>query len=107
MTGPRIRRFVDATPADLGWEDENNSAPLSRRPPSVSALRHDFATLVVRRLVDSEARVAVINDRGRAALVDCRERLFDLLAKDHPIIGVYRAGVRVRDVIDDLRAGGL
>lgn len=71
------------------------------------AQRYDFAQRVVARLIDSQARVAVINDRGRAALVNCAEQLFDTLARDHEIVGVYREGVRVRDVVDDLKAAGL
>lgn len=85
-------------------------APPPRQPlpvGSAEVARHEFATRVVRRLVDSQARIAVINDRGSPALVDCAERLYDVLSKDHPIVGVYAEGARVPDVIDDLKAAGL
>lgn len=88
------------------WRDDP-AITLGKQPPSISSLRHDFANMVIRRLVDPSVRIAVISDRGRPALVDCRERLYDLLSKDHPIVGVYAAGARVRDVIDDMKATGL
>jgi hypothetical protein len=88
------------------WRDDP-AMPLAKQPPSVSSLRHEFANLVIRRLVDSSVRVAVIDDRGRPALVNCGERLYELLSKDHPVVGVYASGARVRDVIDDLKAAGL
>jgi hypothetical protein len=81
--------------------------PLWKQPPSPDAARHDFAHQVVRRLVDSTARVAVIAEHGRPAMVDCRERLFGVLSLDHPIVGVYAEGARVPDIIEDLKAAGL
>jgi hypothetical protein len=109
-SGARVPRFQDIRPQDFGpeWRDDPND-PCTRREiaMTVSSRRHDFATLVVRRLVDSAARVAVINDRGRPALVNCKERLYELLAKDHPLVGIYQSGARVRDIVDDLKASGL
>jgi len=81
--------------------------PLRRRPPSPEAMRHDFANLVVRRLITPGARIAVIEEHGRPALVSCAERLYELLSKDHPIVGVYTVGAVVKDVVDDLKAAGL
>jgi hypothetical protein len=86
---------------------EDSTVPLHRQPPSPESLRHDFANLVIRRLTAPEARVAVVEEHGRPALLDCRERLFDLYSKDHPLVGVYKPGARVRDVIDDLKAAVL
>jgi hypothetical protein len=83
------------------------SLPDMHAPPSVDVMRQDFAARVVRRLTEPDARVAVIDDAGRPAMVARHERLFDVLAKDHPIVGVYAPGARVRDVIDDLKAAGL
>ena len=99
MRVPEFRRLSEPAPA-----------PPPRQPLPISSAevaRHEFATRVVRRLVDSQARIAVIDDRGSPALVDCAERLFDVLSKDHPIVGVYAEGARVPDVIDDLKAAGL
>lgn len=109
MTGPRPRLQRVRVPASASqqpgpqWREE----PLWNRPPSPDAKRQDFANRVVRRLIDSSARIAVISEHGRPALVDCRERLYETLSKDHPIIGVYRAGARVTDIIEDLKAAGL
>jgi hypothetical protein len=61
----------------------------------------------VRWLADPGAQVAVISEHGRPAMVSVREPLYELLSKDHPIVGVYKTGARVRDVIDDLKAAGL
>jgi hypothetical protein len=88
------------------WRDDPR-LPLHRQPPSEESLRHDFANLVIRRLTAPDARVGVINEHGRPAMLDCRERLFEHYAKDHPIVGVYKPGARVRDVIEDLKAAGL
>lgn len=96
--GPRWRRVpvnTAAPPVDL-----------AHRPPDPHAARQDFAAKVVRRLTDT-SRVAVINEHGRPALVDCCERLYELLAKDHDIVGVYAAGARIKHVIEDLEAAGL
>jgi hypothetical protein len=105
-----VPRFVEMKPHDFGpeWRDDPED-PLVRQQmaATVASRRHDFANKVIRRLVDSQARVAVINDRGNPALVNCAERLYDVLAKDHPIVGVYKSGARVRDVVDDLKAAGL
>ena len=77
-------------------------------PPDPSLARQDFAARVVRTLVnEGDARIAVIDNDGKAAMVRCSERLFDVLAQDHPIVGVYKFGVRVRDVMEDLKAAGL
>jgi hypothetical protein len=94
---------VAYTPAPI---DEEH-LPLHRRPPSPESLRHDFATRVVRHLTEPGARVAVIDEQGRPAIVSCAEPLYELVSRDHPIVGVYIAGARVRDVIDDLKAAGL
>jgi hypothetical protein len=51
--------------------------------------------------------VAVIDEHGKPAMVKCSEALFGVLSKDHPIVGVYKPGASVRDVIDDLKAAGL
>lgn len=67
----------------------------------------EFAALVIRRLATNATRMAVVNESGRPAMVACNERLFDLIAKDHPIVGVYTAQARLRDIYDDLRAAGL
>lgn len=83
------------------------SLPLLQRPVSAESLRHDFASRVIRHLVAPGARGAVIDEHGRPALVSCSEPLYELYAQDHPIVGVYTAGARVRDVIDDLKAAGL
>lgn len=95
--GPRFKRvpnFVKGIEAALA------------RAPDPHARRQDFAARVVRRLATTP-RVAVIDDGGKPALVDCAERLYDLLAKDHPIVGVYAAGARIKHVIEDLEAAGL
>jgi hypothetical protein len=99
MRVPEFRRLSEPAPAS----PPRQPLPIS----SAEVARHEFATRVVRRLVDSQARIAVIDDRGSPALVDCAERLFDVLSKDHPIVGVYAEGARVPDVIDDLKAAGL
>lgn len=65
-----------------------------------------FANLVVERIA-TVGRVAVIDAYGRPALVSCRERLFEVLARDHDIVGVYGAGARAADVLEDLQAAGL
>jgi SRSO17 transposase len=88
------------------WRHEPNLS-LYKRPPSMEALRHDFANLVVRQLVSPATRVAVIDEHGKPAMVKCSEALFGVLSKDHPIVGVYKPGASVRDVIDDLKAAGL
>lgn len=75
--------------------------------PTVDQSRLEFANLVVRRLAQPGARIAVIDERGKPALVNCREALFDTLARDHAIVGVYAEGARVKDVVDDLKAAGL
>jgi hypothetical protein len=81
--------------------------PLHRQPVSASSARHDFANLVIRQLTAAGARVAVVDDAGKPALVHCNEMLYEVLGRDHPIVGVYTPGASVRDVIDDLKAAGL
>lgn len=102
MSSPfrRAPRFLHLCPDDL----PANPPPL---PASPEADRLRLAARVVAQLAEPGARVAVIDDRGRAALVNCRERLYDVLAKDHAIVGVYAPGARMNDVIDDLKAAGL
>jgi hypothetical protein len=85
------------------WCDEFDPPEL----PPVEAARLEFAYLVVRRLLDSSVRMAVINEHGRPAMVNCRERLYETLSRDCPIIGVYCEGARARDIVDDLKAAGL
>lgn len=111
MTGPKILRvrvpkFTQMGDVGPSWRADA-ALPLWKRPPSVDAQRNEFAHRVVRRLTDNGARIAVIEEHGRPALVDCRERLYELLQKDHAIVGVYAAGARVPDIIDDLKAAGL
>jgi hypothetical protein len=98
---PRTFRVV----ADAEIRDED--LPLSKRPPNPELQRIEFASLVIRKLVDPEARVAVLDEHGRPALVSCKERLYELLASDHPIVGIYAQGASIPDVIDDLKAAGL
>lgn len=104
----RVPRLAEAELNQHGprWKD-SPELPLWRQPPSVDALRMEFANRVVRRLVDSSLRMAVISEHGRPAMVDCGELLYELLARDHPIVGVYKAGARAVDVIEDLKAAGL
>jgi hypothetical protein len=90
--------------------DRQNCEPLPEPalpPSSPQDDRLRLAARVVARLADPGSRVAVINDHGRAALVNCREMLFDVLAKDHAIVGVYAPGAQINDVIEDLQAAGL
>ena len=100
---PRLQRSPQPGPE---WRDDP-ALPLHRQPPTIGSLRHDFANLVIRQLTAPGARVAVIDDNGKPAVVRCNELLYDLLSKDHPIVGIYTPGARVRDVIDDLKAAGL
>lgn len=98
---PRTFRVGDAP--DVRDED----LPLAKRKPEPELQRIEFASLVVRKLIDPAVRVAVINEHGRAALVNCREGLYETLARDHPIVGIYAQGAVIPDVIDDLKAAGL
>lgn len=82
-------------------------AQLAALPPSPEATRMEFACRLVRALVDTNKQIAVIDDAGKAAMVYRHERLFDVLAQDHAIVGVYKFGVRVPEVVDDLKAAGL
>lgn len=100
--GPRFKRVRVENDAGA----VSRPLDLSHRPADAFALRQDFAAKVIRRLINS-IRVAVINEHGRPALVCCNEQLYDLLCKDHPIVGVYAAGARMHEVIDDLKAAGL
>lgn len=79
---------------------------LRQRVADPHSLRQDFASKVIRRLAGA-SRVAVIEEHGRPAMVDCSERLYELLAKDHPIVGVYTPDARIKHVIEDLEAAGL
>lgn len=111
MTGPKFRRvrvpqFTQIEHHGPQWRDDA-AIPLLKAPSPRNVLRHDFANLVVRKLAVPEARLAVIDEGGKPAVVSCSERLYDLLSKDHPIVGVYTAGARVRDIIEDLKASGL
>lgn len=76
-------------------------------PPDPRLQRIEFASLVVRRLMEPGARVAVLVDCGRPALVQCGEWLYERLAPDHELVGVYAPGARVQDVLEDLEAAGL
>lgn len=120
MTGPRYGRAprtfrvshlrAEDRPGPQ-WRGPDEPAPernpLLLRPASPDAARHDFANLVVRMLVDAGVEVAVIAEHGRPAVVRTSDHLYSVLAKDHDIVGVYKAGARVRDVIEDLKAAGL
>ena len=66
-----------------------------------------FADQVIKRLTSADERIAVVDAYGKPAMVSCRERLFDVLSRDHDIVGVYKAGARAIDVIEDLQAAGL
>ncbi|HQR22434.1 MAG TPA: hypothetical protein PKV98_16320 [Burkholderiaceae bacterium] len=101
----RARRAADAA-SGPEWRGDL-TVPVFRKLLPEDMLRQDFACRVVRRLIDVEARIAVISDRGRPALVDCREPLYEMLARDHEIVGVYKCGARVPEIIDDLKAAGL
>ncbi len=111
MTGPKVVRIRIPKFSRIGvsgpeWKNDP-ALPLWKQPPTADSYRHDFAHRVVRRLADNGARLAVIEDHGRPAMVDCRERLYELLSKDHAIVGVYASGARVKDIMDDLKAAGL
>jgi hypothetical protein len=101
MTGHRVR-----VPKFAGAGAPLTLPALRRQPADPSALRQDFASRVVRRLAGA-ARIAVIADRGRPAMVNCTDGLYELLAKDHPIVGVYTADARIKHIIEDLEAAGL
>lgn len=112
MTGPKSHRAPLAQPPNgkgPHWRTELDPPSLSlrERPASSEALRHDFANRVVRWLAEPGTRVAVIDEHGRPAVVNVREPLYELLAQDHPIVGIYQAGARIKDVIEDLKAAGL
>lgn len=98
---PWMPRFKRVPVQPLGTLVEIRS-----RPVDPHSLRQDFASKVIRRLMTA-AKVAVIEEHGRPALVDCSERLYELLAQDHLIIGVYDARARIKHVIEDLEAAGL
>jgi hypothetical protein len=100
-----LRRVVGGQAVDAAHDAAR--IPLHRQPVSPSSLRHDFANLVIRQLTAPSARVAVVNDAGKPALVRCNEMLYEVLGRDHPIVGVYTPGASVRDVIEDLKAAGL
>lgn len=89
------------------WEAAARELPRMMATPSPDLARHEFASRVIRHLVEPGTRVAVISEHGRPALVKCCEALFDVLSKDHPIVGVYTDGAVVTDVIEDLKAAGL
>jgi hypothetical protein len=91
-------------------EPETDLEPVAAKDPTPTlpeVLRLRAAFLVVARLATPGRRVALVLDDNRPALVNCNEQLFDVLAKDHPIVGVYTFGATVQDVIDDLKAAGL
>lgn len=97
---PRLYRV--GTAAAFG-----EALPPIRQASNPHAARQDFAAKVVRRLIDPGVRVAVLDEHGRPALVNCSDRLYEVLAKDHPIVGIYAQGALIPDVIDDLKAAGL
>lgn len=98
MTGPnKSRRTVLAFATH---------APSSTSSETAYA-RRTFAALVVKRLAFDCARLAVVNEHGRPAIVTRADPFYDLLSQDHPIVGVYTAGIRIPEIVADLEAAGL
>lgn len=98
---PRTFRVAHAV------EISDDDLPLTKRPPNPELQRVEFASRVIRYLVDPHVRIAVLDEHGRPALVKCTDGLYEVLAKDHPIVGIYAQGALIPDVIDDLKAAGL
>jgi hypothetical protein len=108
---PRFSRATEGTLRHAPWsEPESELEPVGVKdltPTLPETLRLRAAFLVMARVATPGRRVALVLDDNRPALVSCHEQLFDVLAKDHPIVGVYTFGATVQDVMDDLKACGL